>query len=139
MPIHYKTHSLKNCLFSDLEVTQKLRRWEEMPMDNYLRTVSLSLCFQIYLKFCLQYINYPLLMSFIILAFNLLLYDYFMIKFNLISLVYTENLILNESFAHHSAECHLCVFLVCALSISLYLESTFLLLKLCFAFYLMVF
>ena len=108
-------------------------------MDNYLRTVSLSLYFQIYLKFCLQFINYPLFMPFIILAFNLLLYDYFMIKFNLISLVYAENLILNESFAHHSAECHLCVYLVCALSISLYFRKYFLLLKHYFAFYLMVF
>ena len=92
-------------------------------MDNYLRIVALSLCFQIYLKFCLQYINYPLLMSFIILAFNLLLYDCFMIKFNLISLVYAENLMLNENFAHLSAECHLYVYLVCALSISLYFRK----------------
>ena len=74
--IHYKTHSLKNCLFCDLEATQKFRRWAEMPMDKYLRAVALSLSFQIYLKFCLQYINYPSLISFIILAFNLLLSDF---------------------------------------------------------------
>ena len=57
MPIHYKTHSLKNCLFSDLEVTQKWLKSSEDGKKCLWITILEQFLYHYVSKYILSFVS----------------------------------------------------------------------------------